>query len=109
MLMSMIGYSTSAFLIWDNLRERFNKTNESRIVQLHKEMYLVQQDVNQILFYFTKLRMLWEDLFAIICLLWCGCDLFKKHIEHSNNLNLFRFLKALNESYYTIGSNLVMS
>lgn len=52
-LMSMVLYSTSS-----DLREKLNKVNDSKVFQLHRKICLVQQGVDIISAYFTRLGML---------------------------------------------------
>lgn len=42
-VINRIVYSTSAFQVWKDLRERFNKVNESRIFQLQRDICIAQQ------------------------------------------------------------------
>lgn len=106
-LLSNIIYSTG-FLVWDDLKERFDKANGSRIYQLHREISITQQGVDSVTVYFNKLRLLWDEFEAICNLPKCDCDQFKHHIEHANNIKLFKFLMGLNENYYNVHSNFLM-
>lgn len=47
-----IVYVTSAKAVWDNLRERFDKVNASRIYQLHKDIVGTVQGNDSIPVYF---------------------------------------------------------
>lgn len=107
-LLSSIIYSDSAFHVWSNLIERFDKVNGSRIYQLHCEISVTQHSVDSVTIYFNKLRLLWDEFVAICNLPNCNSDQFKRHIEHANNIKLFQFLMGLNENYHNVRSNLLM-
>lgn len=47
-LLSSIIYSTSALLVWNDLKERFDKVNGSRIYQLHREICVTNQGLDSI-------------------------------------------------------------
>lgn len=57
-LLSIIIYSTSAIHIWNDLKERFDKVNDSRIYQLHREISVTQEGIDSIIVYFNKLGLL---------------------------------------------------
>lgn len=48
-------YSTDVFSVWQYLKERFDKTDESHIFQLHREIVTLVQGTSTISEYFTKL------------------------------------------------------
>lgn len=66
-ILSTIIYSTSAFLVWKDLNERFNKVNGSRIFQLHREIAFTTQGFESIIIYFGRLKLVWVNFqqFAI--------------------------------------------
>lgn len=51
---------------------------------------------------------MWDEFDAICSFPSCGCDIFQKHIQHTNNLKLFLFINRLNDSYSQVRSNLLM-
>lgn len=64
-----------------------------RVFQLRREIFLVKQWVDSIYAYYTRLR-LWEEFDVVTCLPCCICDIFKKYIEHANNITPFQFLNG---------------
>lgn len=58
---SLLYYDTTA-KIWNHLREHYAQTSGPRIYQLKKDLMTLQQgnlDVNS---YFTKLKIIWDEL-----------------------------------------------
>ncbi|XP_075083829.1 uncharacterized protein LOC142167796 [Nicotiana tabacum] len=55
-LLSGIAYATNAHLVWEDLRERFDKVNRMRIFQIHIDIATLSQGTNSISTYFTKLK-----------------------------------------------------
>lgn len=101
-------YSSSAFLDWIYFKDIFSKIDGSRIYQLHQEICFTQQNLDPIVTYYGKLKQLWDEFEDICALPNCGSELFKAHIDHSNNLKLFQYLIRFNETCSTIRSNLLM-
>lgn len=101
-LLNTIIYSTSAYLVWKDLNERFNKVNGSKQNQLHKEIAFTTQGMDSITIYFGRLKLVWDEFEAICNLSSCNCVQFKAHITHQNNIKLFQFLMGLNESYSNV-------
>ncbi|XP_070040505.1 uncharacterized protein [Nicotiana tomentosiformis] len=60
-LLSGIVYSSNAYVVWKDLKERFDKVDGSRIFQLHKEIATVSQETNAIVTYYSKFRSLWTE------------------------------------------------
>ncbi|XP_070010092.1 uncharacterized protein [Nicotiana sylvestris] len=56
-----IVYASDAHLVWEDLRERFDKVNRVRIFQLHREIATLSQGTSSVSIYFTKLKELWHD------------------------------------------------
>ncbi|XP_047263822.1 uncharacterized protein LOC124896309 [Capsicum annuum] len=60
-LLSGIVYSSSTHLVWEDLKEHFDKVNRVRIFQLHREIVIISQGTDLIATYFTRLRELWDE------------------------------------------------
>lgn len=73
-LLSNIIYSTSIFLVWNDLKERFDKVNDSRIYQLHRDICVTNQGLDSISIYFNRLKLLWDEFSAICSILTCSCE-----------------------------------
>ncbi|XP_070026253.1 uncharacterized protein LOC142182157 [Nicotiana tabacum] len=60
-LLSGIVYSSNASAVWNDLKERFDKADLSRIFQIHKNIATINQGTSSISSYFSKLRLLWAE------------------------------------------------
>lgn len=81
---SKIIYSTSAFLVWNELMEQFDKINDSKIYQLHREINITQKGLDSIQVYFGKLKLLWDEFAAVSYLPNCGYEKYNFHVDHQN-------------------------
>lgn len=103
-----IVYSTDAAVVWNDLRERFDKVNGSRIFALHHEIGSHVQGNSLISTYYSKLRQLWDEYASLVTLPICSCESSKKFIEFDQQHKLLQFLMGLNESFVHIRSHILM-
>lgn len=102
-------YTENAFVVWKDLKERFDKVNRPRMDQLHMEIVLTYQGLDLIsTFVFTKLRLLWVEYDGVCALPHIEGEDFKKHIEHKENQCLFQFLMGLKKNYSWVRSHLLL-
>ncbi|XP_073062360.1 uncharacterized protein [Primulina eburnea] len=99
-----IVYSTDAHIVWEDLRERFDRVNGSRIFALHREIGKLVQGNNPISVYYSKLKQLWDEFASLVILPICSCDSAKKYAEIDQQKKLLQFLLGLNDSYAAIRS-----
>eukprot|EP00257_Ricinus_communis_P015175 XP_015573038.1 uncharacterized protein LOC107261039 [Ricinus communis] len=59
-----VAYVDTAYKMWGDLQERFSQGNVPRIHELKREICLVQQTDLTVTAYYTKLRVLWDELAA---------------------------------------------
>lgn len=57
-----IIYVSTAYEIWNDLKEKFQKSNGPWIFQLRRDPMNLTQDQNSISAYFTKLKTMWDEL-----------------------------------------------
>ncbi|XP_069142929.1 uncharacterized protein [Solanum lycopersicum] len=98
-LVSGIVYATSAYTVWQDLKERFDKVNRMRIYQLYREINTLSQGTDSISSYYTKLKNLWGEFDALVPSPSCACPKSKEYADHLYQLRLIQFLSGLNESY----------
>lgn len=55
-------YIRSAAMIWKDLRESFHQSNRPRVFQLRKSLAGLQQGSLSVTAYYTKLKVLWNEL-----------------------------------------------
>ena len=102
-----IVYATSAKSVWDDLRERFDKVNASRIFQLHKDITSLVQGSDSIPAYFSKLRNLWDEFSSIVPPP-CDCHKSKVFCAQMLQKKLIQFLMGLNETCHQSRSQILM-
>lgn len=68
-------YATSAYQIWLELEDRYGVSNGTQMFGLHKELNELSQGNKTIPDYFTKLKMLWDDIesLCLVPMRTCGC------------------------------------
>lgn len=81
-LLSGIVYASNAHLVWEDLKESFDK--RVRIWQLHREITTLMQGTSSVLTYFLKLKELWHGYDVLVPSPNCGCEKSKDYIENLN-------------------------
>ncbi|KAL4575087.1 hypothetical protein LXL04_021928 [Taraxacum kok-saghyz] len=87
---SIIYLETSAEM-WKELSERFQQSNGPRIFQIKRSLMNLTQGQDSVSTYYTKFKMLWEELSNYSTL--CTCNV-AKDLEQTMS-----FLMGLNDSY----------
>lgn len=65
---------TSAKDLQGDLEDRFGQTNGAKIFQLQKDLSAVIQGNTSVSTYFTKMKILWDELDALDTFSSCVCD-----------------------------------
>lgn len=107
-LLSGIVYSSNASAISNDLKERLDKVNCSRIFQIHKEIATASKGTSSISAYFSKLKLLWAEIDSLALILGCDCAKSHEFIQFMELQKLIQFLMELNESYEQARSQLLM-
>jgi len=107
-LLGGILFCSNTFLIWEDLRERFDKINSSRIFQLHKEIFTSVQGVSSVSVYYSKLKSLWDEYDSIIPPPFCNCPKSREFSEHLQYQRVLQFLMGLNDHYGQARSQILM-
>ncbi|XP_075095160.1 uncharacterized protein LOC142173463 [Nicotiana tabacum] len=94
--------------VWEDLKERFDKVNGSRVLHLHTEIHNLTQGTMTVADYFSKLRDLWDEFDALIPCPGCPCPESKKYTAHFKYHRLLQFLMGLNDSYSQARSQIMM-
>lgn len=101
-------YSTTAYEIWEDLRERFSQSNTPRIFQIQRNLSSLTQDQLSVAAYYTKLKALWDEFASYSDLPSCTCGAIKKHVERKERNALMQFLMGLNESFSVVHCQILL-
>nr|XP_019068957.1 uncharacterized protein LOC109120049 [Solanum lycopersicum] len=98
-LLCGIVYASDVSLVWEDMKERFDKVIHVRIYHLHREIVMIAQGVDIVSIYFTKLKKLRTEDDAMVIFSSCDCPKSKDYVEHLQQQRLVQFLGGLNESH----------
>ncbi|XP_010318114.1 uncharacterized protein [Solanum lycopersicum] len=101
-LMTSIVYASSSKKIWNDFKERFDKSNLTRIS-------ILSQGTDSVTAYYSKMRDLWDEMDVMIPSPSCDCVESSSHAEHVKQHRLLQFLIGLNESYAQVRSSILLS
>ena len=75
-------YCKLASEIWVDLKERLSQVNGPYIFQVEKEIHNLVQDTISTATYYTKLKALWDELYALCLIPTCSCGSMKAVIHY---------------------------
>ncbi|XP_074326857.1 uncharacterized protein LOC141664804 [Apium graveolens] len=105
-------YYNSAHEIWLELEERYGVSSGAQLFGLHKELAEISQGNNNIVDYFTKMKMLWDDIDALclipVCSCGCSCGASQKLSKFQQDQRVIQFLMGLNDSFNIIRGSILM-
>ena len=74
-------YFDTAVGIWNDLRDRFRQSNGPRIFQIKKHLIALSQGSLDVSTYYTRLKILWDELKGFQPLPECACGTMKTWME----------------------------
>ncbi|KAH0644338.1 hypothetical protein KY284_032222 [Solanum tuberosum] len=108
-LMTSIVYASSSKRIWEDFKERFDKSNLTRIFYLWKEINMLTQGTDSVTSYYSKMRDIWDEIDAMVPNLSCDCETSMPYVEHLKQQRLLQFLIRLNESFAQVRSSILLN
>ncbi|XP_058762417.1 uncharacterized protein LOC131635789 [Vicia villosa] len=109
-----IVFLENALDVWNDLKERFAKTDRVRVSNLRVAINNLKQDSKSVLDYFTELRGLWEELNSHrpipICTYpqQCRCEAMRSAREFRLEDQIIQFLTGLNDTFYVIKTQVLL-
>ncbi|KAK4273001.1 hypothetical protein QN277_021477 [Acacia crassicarpa] len=100
--------------VWEDLRARFSQNDVFRLADLQEDIQNLKQGDLSVSDYFTKLKILWDELLVIRPIVSCSCnprchcgmiDLYKNHLDQDY---VIRFLKGLSDRFSTVKSQIML-
>ncbi|XP_068498682.1 uncharacterized protein [Phaseolus vulgaris] len=108
-------YIDNAKELWEDLRERFSKTNHFRVSDLLQEINSIKQGERNITEYYTDSKTLWEELDALrplptcVCKVKCSCNMMKTMSSYRDSERVMCFLKGLGEMYNAVKTQILLT
>ncbi|XLR35261.1 hypothetical protein S83_063161, partial [Arachis hypogaea] len=102
-------YAGSAALLWQDLETRFSQSNAPRIFELKRSLMSLTQGSLSVSQYFTKLKILWEELNTFKPLVSCSCGGVKPIQAFLDQEYVMLFLMGLNENLASVRSQILLS
>lgn len=96
------------------MKSRYSQGDLLQILDLQQEVSTIRQDDSSITYYFTKLRMIWDELEnyrpnpICTCATKWSCDAFTSVMERIPQDQVMQFLRGLNDQYSNVRSNILM-
>ncbi|XP_015963417.1 uncharacterized protein LOC107487313 [Arachis duranensis] len=97
-------YAGSAVLLWQDLETRFSQSNAPRIFELNRSLMSLTQDSLSVSQYFTKLKILWEELNTFKPVVSCSCGGVKPIQAFLDQEYVMLFLMSLNKNLASVRS-----
>ena len=101
-------YCTTAHQMWAELEERYAVGNGAQLFGLHKSINELSQGNDTIADYFTKLKVLWDDLESLRLAPVCSCGAASHISKHHHDQKVIQFLMGLNDTYTIMRGSILM-
>ncbi|XP_010451106.1 PREDICTED: uncharacterized protein LOC104733201 [Camelina sativa] len=112
-LRQSISLVDNANSMWASLQRRFFVSDDTRIHQLHSDIAACKQNGDEVEVYFSKLRIMWDDLADFekgftCCCTTANCESMVNYEKMREKLRVHQFLMGLDNSRFgTTRSNLL--
>nr|XP_043620339.1 uncharacterized protein LOC122592206 [Erigeron canadensis] len=101
-------YSKNAAVVWQDLKDTYDKIDGSVIFNIHQKINYLAQNGSNLAEYYHKLTSLWKQFDAIMKLPACSCKAAKELQTHTDLMKLMQFLMRLDDVYMSVRSNILM-
>ncbi|XP_071719288.1 uncharacterized protein [Rutidosis leptorrhynchoides] len=95
-------FSTDASVVWQELKETYDKIDGSVTFNLHHKINSLTQGQSSLSEYYHKLNGLWKQYDALIKLPACTCEANKDFQSYNKLIKLMQFLMGLNDVYQPV-------
>nr|KYP71950.1 hypothetical protein KK1_011232 [Cajanus cajan] len=100
--------------IWRDLKSRYAQGDLLRVSELQREASSIKQGDLSVTEYFTKLRIIWDELdnyrpeLMCKCLNKCSCDVLPNITQRRIEDQAMQFLRGLNDQYNNVQSHILL-
>ncbi|KAL0373919.1 UNVERIFIED_CONTAM: Retrovirus-related Pol polyprotein from transposon RE1 [Sesamum radiatum] len=94
--------------LWLDLEARYGGSNGPMIYNLEREIGSVSQGNMSVTAYFTKIKMLWDELVCLDPVPACACPVHRQIMKREDSRQLMRFLMGLNNTYEHVRSQILL-
>ncbi|KAL0395627.1 UNVERIFIED_CONTAM: hypothetical protein Scaly_0011100 [Sesamum calycinum] len=101
-------HAKSARSLWLQLESRYGQANGQMIYNLQKEIASISQGNMDVVSYYTKLTMLWDELECVDPTPDCSCFSQRSMADKIASTQLMQFLMGLNDSFDAIRSQILV-
>lgn len=107
-----VKYAKTAAEIWRDLKERFGKESAPKAYELKQSLNSTRQDGMTVSAYYTRLRVLWDEIESILptpkCSCnGCKCELGRKMVELKEKERIYEFLMGLDDQFSVIKTQIL--
>lgn len=107
-LVQAFDYIDNSQKLWNELNNRFGRSNGLMIYRLRREIAGFVQGNSTVLVYFNELQSLWDELSLLLPTVVCTCGASQAAKDLEKNERLMQFLMGLNEVYKAIQSQILI-
>ncbi|KAL0366830.1 UNVERIFIED_CONTAM: hypothetical protein Sradi_3573100 [Sesamum radiatum] len=101
-------YTSSSRSLWLELEARYGGTNGPTIYNLEREIASISQGELSVTAYFTKIKMLRDELVCLDPIPSCVCAAHRQIMAREDSRQLIRFLMGLNNTYEHVRSHILL-
>ncbi|XP_028802468.1 uncharacterized protein LOC114757562 [Neltuma alba] len=94
--------------IWNDLKSCYSQSDLFRVADLQEEVYTLKQGNMTVSEYYTRLKILWDELFNIRPLKVCDYGSTESALKHHEEDQVIWFLKGLNEQFSSVKSQIML-
>ncbi|PKI62384.1 hypothetical protein CRG98_017190 [Punica granatum] len=106
-LQATVTYAVDAGSLWNDLKERYSEGNQSRVFQIKADICLLRQEGLSIREYYSKLKLLWDELEIYLEHSGCSCGAGAAMAVQRETEKCFQFLMGLTSEFNTIRSTIL--
>lgn len=108
-MMTSIVYASSLKRMWEDFKERFDKSNLTRIFYLWKDISVLSQGTDFVTSYYSMMRDISDEIDVMVPSPSCDCETKMPYIEYLKQQRLLKFLIGLNETFSQVRSYILLN